>query len=145
MKPVLTVEEVQEFIRDQAERNHLLDSAEFTPTVIVLAMDLAISAYNLMSPVSSVTLEDFPHKALLMSGTLWKLFSGQLALKARNFMTYSDGGLQVPVEEQFQLYQQLAGMYQEDFMSSARQLKTHANIESGWGGVGSDYGHFPEF
>jgi hypothetical protein len=145
MKPVLTVEEVQEHIKDRAENNHLLDAAEFTPTSIVLAMDLAISAYNLLSPVSSASIENFPYKSLLMTGTLWKLYSGQLALKARNFMNYSDGGLQVPVEEQFQLYQSLAAIYQEEFMKDARQLKTHGNLESGWGSVGSDYGNFPDW
>lgn len=143
--PVLTVEEVQEYIRDRAENNHLVDGTEFTATVITLAMDLAVSAWNMVPPVSVSTVETFPSKALLMSGTLWKMFMGQAALLARNTMTYTDGGLQIPVEERFQLYQALAAMYGEDFQTQARALKTHFNIEEGWGEVGSDYASFPDW
>lgn len=144
-QPILSVEEVQEFIRDRAENNHLLDGNEFTSTIVALAMDLAISAYNMMPPVSVATIETFPSKQLLLIGTLAKMFAGQAALKARNTMNYSDGGIQVPVEEQFPLYQSLAAMYEQEFQTSARALKTHLNIEEGWGSVDSDYGRFPEF
>ena len=144
-KPILTVEEVQEYIRDRAENNHLIDGTEFSSTIIVLAMDLAISAYNLIPPVSVADIQSFPSKSLLMSGTLWKLFAGQAALLARNTMNYSDGGLNIPVEERFQLYQSLAAMYGEDFLSTGRALKTHLNIEEGWGEVFSDYSRFPDW
>lgn len=143
--PKLSIEEVQEFIRDRAENNHLIDGTEFSPTVISLAMELAISTYNIIPPLSVATIETFPSKSLLMLGTLSKMFKGQAALKARNTMNYSDGGLQIPVEEQYQLYIQLASMYEEEFMSLSRALKTHLNIESGWGGVESDYSRFPDW
>lgn len=139
------VEEVQEYIRDRAENNHLLDGMEFTPTVITLAMDLVVSAYNYMPPISATTVNTFPSKALLMSGTLWKMFAGQAALLARNTMNYSDGGIQIPVEERFALYQSLAEMYGADFTTNARYLKTHLNIEEGWGMVSSDYAAFPDW
>ena len=141
--PVLTTNEVSEYIRDQAENNHLIDGKEFSPTVIGLAMTLAISEFNAMPPIGSVDLYTFPSKAILMSGTLYKMFAGQAALLARNTMSYSDGGLQIPVEERFQLYQTLSSMYQADFMNSSRALKTHQNLEDGWGGVRSDYGYMP--
>lgn len=143
--PVLTVEEVQEIIRDKAELNKLLDGEEFSPTVITLAMDLALSTYNFIPPVGITTLFTFPSKSLLLEGTLWKLLLGQAALKARNTMSYSDGGLTIPVEEQFPLYIQIAEMYGQSFLTNARNLKTHLNIESGWGGLPSDYSAFPEW
>lgn len=144
-KPILSTEEVQEYIRDRAENNHLIDGNEFSTTVITIAMDLAISAYNMIPPMSVATIETFPSKQLLMIGTLAKMYAGQAALKARNTMNYSDGGIQVAVEEQFPLYQALAAMYEEEFQRSARALKTHLNIEEGWGQVDSDYSRFPEF
>jgi hypothetical protein len=82
-------------------------------------------------------------KSILMEGTLWKMFSGASALLARNHMEYSDGGLTVPIEERMQLYTSLAGMYQESFLSSARAVKTHLNIEDGWDSVSSDQAGFP--
>lgn len=140
---ILSIEEIQVYIRDQAENNHLIDGSEFSATVLNLAMDLAIAEFNLIPPIGTVSRADFPNKALLLSGTLYKAFAGQAALLARNTMNYSDGGISVPVEERFQLYQTLASMYQADFMNSASKLKIFMNIESGWGGVRSDYGTMP--
>jgi hypothetical protein len=143
--PVLTFEEVQEYVRDRPENNHLIDGFEFSPTVINLGIELAISEWNSIPPRSLVTIESFPSKAILLLGTLWKLYMGQAALLARNTMNYSDGGLQIPVEERFQLYQQLAEMYGQSFLTQARSLKVHLNIEEGWGGVMSDYSNFPDW
>lgn len=142
---ILTPEEIQQFIRDYSEDNHLLDGEEFTEVEIMLAMDLAISEFNMTPPFSAVTVKDFPYKALLMSGTLYKMFSGRSALLARNTMNYSDGGLQIPVEERAQLYQSLAAMYQADFVNASTKVKAHLNIESGWGSVSSDFSRFPVF
>ena len=141
--PILTVEQVREHIQDNAEDNKLIDGVEFSPTQISLAMGLAIDEYNMIIPISNTTLYSFPNKALLMSGTLAKLFAGAAALAARNNMSYSDGGVVVPVEERFQFYQALAEMYRAAFDQGARAIKLQGNIEDGWGGVRSDYGNMP--
>jgi hypothetical protein len=143
MANILEVEEVQIFIQDIAEKNHLLDTTEFPEVMIELAIDLALSEFNILPPISSYDLTNFPSKALLMSGVLYKLFAGQTALMYRNHMSYTDGGLVIPIEERGQFYQSLAGMYQADFMNGARALKIHLNIESGWGEIRSDYANFP--
>ena len=141
--PILTADEVRDYIRDTVEENHLLDKEEFPIIILNKAIELAISEYNIIPPLSSVDIYSFPGKALLMSGALYKAFAGQSALLARNTMNYSDGGLQIPVEERFQLYQALASMYQADFVNAAKSLKIHLNIESGWGMVNSDYNTMP--
>lgn len=143
--PVLTPEEVQVYIQDIPEKNHLLDGLEFNPTQVILAINLAVSEFNMVSPLSSFTVDNFPSKAILLNGALYKLFAGQAALLARNTMNYADGGLQIPVEERFQLYTALAAMYQADFIKSAQTFKIAVNIDSGWGGVASDYAHFPSW
>lgn len=145
VSPILTIDEVQEIIRDKPELNRLLDGTEFTSTVISIAMDLAVSAYNSMPPLGMTTIGNFPSKSLLLEGTLWKMFSGQAALKARNTMNYSDGGLTIPIEEQYQMYAQIAELYGQSFQMNARNLKTHLNIEQGWGEVFSDYSNFPDW
>ena len=141
--PVLTSVEVSEHLRDDPSNNHLLDGVEFDPAFINLSIKLAISEFNSMPPMGSVDIYTFPSKAILMSGTLYKMFAAQSALLARNHMNYSDGGLQIPVEERFQLYQALAELYRQDFANSARALKTQMNLEDGWGGVKSDYSAMP--
>jgi hypothetical protein len=141
--PVLTPEEVREFISDKVESNHLLDGEEFTNTRIDLAIELAIGRFNMIPPVGSANIYMFPNKQILMYGTLAVLYEGQAALLARNHMSYSDGGISIPVEERMALYQQLAVMYGQAFETSARGLKIQMNLESGWGGVSSDYANFP--
>jgi len=145
LSSLLSVEEIQTHIRDMASNNHLIDGEEFDANVLNLAKALAISEWNMIPPLSFVDEATFPQqaKSLLMSGTLWMAYRGQAALKARNTMNYSDGGLQIPVEEQYQLYIQLAGMYEEHFRSAANRMKIHLNMEDGWGGVASDESAFP--
>lgn len=143
--PVLTPEEVREFIQDKVGKNHLLDGQEFENTQVALAIELAIDKFNMFIPISAVTIESFPNKLILMYGTLACLFEGQAALLARNHMSYSDGGITVPVEERMQLYQSLAAMYGTQFQTSSTALKLQRNMEAGWGIVGSDYGNFPLF
>lgn len=141
----LTVEEVRAFISDDPKSNYLLDGEEFSPSRILLAMDLAVDSYNMMPPRTAVTAQLLPSKAVLLYGTLHHLYNGACAHLARNHMEYSDGGLTVPVEERMPLYQQLAGMYGVQFQEAAKAIKLQDNIEAGWGGLASDMMSFPHF
>lgn len=143
MQPVLTPEEVREYLQDKVEKNYLLDGEEFSATQISLAVDLAISQFDMIIPLSSSNIYTFPNKSLLLYGSLATLFEGASALLARNHMSYSDGGLQIPVEERMQLYQSLAQMYRTNFETMARSYKLQRNIEDGWGGCSSDYANMP--
>ena len=141
--PVLTPEEVREFISDKPETNHLLDGIEFTNTRIDLAITVAITRFNMIPPVGNANIYTFPDKGILLYGTLATLYEGQAALLARNHMNYSDGGVTIPVEERMSLYRELAVSYAQIFETSARGLKAQKNIEDGWGSVSSDYANFP--
>ncbi len=143
--PVVTPDEVREFIADYVENNHLLDGVEFSDTRISLATELAISEFNMLPPIGGVSINTFIRvgKGLLMSGILWKLFEGQMALLARNTMSYNDGGISLPIEERMSLYQAMAQQFQQAFLSSAGRAKQYLNIESGWGEVSSDQANFP--
>lgn len=143
--PLITPDEVREFIADYAENNHLLDGEEFSDTRISLAVELAISEFNLMPPLGAVSVYSFisQGKALLMTGVCWKLFEGQSALLARNHMNYSDGGISLPIEERMALYQGLAESFKAQFLSSAPRIKQNLNLDAGWGEVRSDQAAFP--
>jgi hypothetical protein len=144
MAAPLTVDQVREFLQDYEEQNLLLDKAEFTDTFVELCMQLAVSEFNSIQPIAiTASLNGFPSMGILLYGTCWMMFQGRAALAARNNLTYSDGGLQIPVEEKFELYTQLAATFREMFQDGAQKYKISANMESGWGCVFSDERNFP--
>lgn len=142
---ILTPNEVRMFLADSISNNHLLDDVEFDDQRIYLAMKMAISEYNEIPPKTSVIARDFPGLSTLMYGVCYHLFNGQSALAARNQMSYSDGGLNIPIEERYGLYLQLAQSYQVMWRKAAEDTKAHQNLESGWGYLHSDYGSFPNW
>lgn len=143
MASVLSVEKVREFISDYPEKNLLLDEQEFSDTLIALSMELAVSEFNSMTPKTNYSDENFPSKSLLMLGTLWQMYLGKSALMARNQLSYTDGGLQVPVEEKFEMYSRLADNYAAQFQTGSSRLKVSINMEGGWGEIRSDEAMFP--
>lgn len=143
MASPLSPEQVRIYIKDRADSNYLITGEEFSDERIELAMELTVDTFNFMTPTTNYDLTSFPSKAILLYGTLANLFSGQSALAARNQMSYSDGGLNIPIEERFQLYQSLAAQYGQQYSDLSKQWKIQANMESGWGGVSSDYATFP--
>ena len=140
---ILTPQEVREFVYDKIEKNYLIDGEELSDTQINIAMELTLSEWNATPPTAADSLENFKYKHILMSGTLYRCFMGLAALLGRNTFAFTDGGLSIPLEERFQLYQALSGMYQGDFYSTMTKTKININMEEGWGSMGSDYARFP--
>ena len=142
--PVLTPGEITIYIQDRPELNYLLTGQEFSPAQIDLAISLALDEFNVaIQPVTTFQLWNFPSKSILLYGTLAKLLAGQAALYARNQMDYSDGGLTIPIEERYPLYQQMAGMYQTQFQTMGSAYKVNMNMQDGYGGGFSEYGGMP--
>ena len=141
--PVLTVDEVRIFLSDNPEDNRLLDGEEFSDGKIAFCMKMACDTYNHLPPSTGYNLDTFPSQAVLLNGTLAYLYQGAMALLARNHMSYSDGGISVPVEERYELYDRLAARYQALFDEEAAKLKRYQNIEAGYGISGSDMSFFP--
>jgi hypothetical protein len=140
---VLTPQEVREYTSDYKVNNYLIDGEEMTDTYISLCMTFAVDSFNSIPPIGNMGLQNFPSKAILLWGTLWHAYLGKALLLARNTMEYSDGGLQIPIEERAQLYQGLAAGFQTQFEESAKSLKIQLNMESGWGEVRSDLAVMP--
>lgn len=144
MASPLTVLQVREFLQDYDYQNLLLDKQEFSDAYIELCMEMAVDEFNLIPPIAiSTMLFRFPSRGLLLYGTCWMIFQGRTALAARNNLTYSDGGLQIPVEEKYELYGQLAANFREFFQDGVQRYKASANMEAGWGSVRSDESTFP--
>lgn len=137
--------DVRTFIFDTASNNVLLDSEEFSDDFLTMCISLAVDSFNAMPPMGSLTLDAFPDagRVILLYGACWHAFTGKAASYARNSLTYSDGGVQVPIEEKYDLYMGLAGNYKAMFESYARSLKNYMNVEDGWSYVSSDQAMFP--
>jgi hypothetical protein len=140
---VLTLDEVREFASDYAPNNYLIEGEEFSNTYVSMCISLAIDSFNTMTPVSSWNQNNFPSKSIMLWGTLWHMFEGKSVLLARNTMNYSDGGLQIPIEERSELYKNLSAGFHQNFDSAARALKIQQNMDSGWGGLSGDSAYFP--
>lgn len=143
MASILTAQQIREYISDYPEKNLLLDDIEFSDGFIELSMDLAVSEFNSMSPRSNFMTGNFPSMSILMFGTVWQMFQGRMALMARNHLSYSDGGLQIPVEEKYELYKNIADNFKVQFSEAASRLKVNLNMEAGWGEIRSDESTFP--
>lgn len=143
MPQVLTPQEVREYTSDYAQNNYLIEGEEMSDSFISLCMTLAADSFNAIPPIGNMGVQNFPSKAILLYGTLWHAYDGKALLLARNTMEYSDGGLQIPIEERAQLYKTLAAGFQQQFTDSATKLKIQLNMESGWGEVRSDLAVMP--
>ena len=141
--PKLTPKEVRMYVYDFAPQNYLIDGEEFSDEYINFCLEMAVEEYNSVPPLSALNPYTFPSKSILLWGTLWKMFSGKAAHLMRNTMSYTDGGLQVPIEERAEMYLSMAGQYQQQFNQAARVLKTQQNMEAGWGSTSSDAANFP--
>lgn len=143
--PVLSTQQVSDYIQDTPLTNYLLDGNEFSPSRIDISIQLAISAANALPPKTTFDIFNFPHIELLMTGTLWKLCEGQAAFFARNSLPYSDGGVTINLEERQEAYLAMARGYQTRFMEGVALMKQELNLEAGWGILPSDFGSFPYF
>ncbi len=144
-QPPLTAQQVSLFIQDNPETNYLLDNVEFTEDRINLSMNFAVQAFNFIPPLSTFNTVSFPDGGILLMGTLAYLFQGQAAFFARNSLPYSDGNIQVNLEERMEPYTQLADNYMNQFLTLSKAYKTEMNIESGFNWLPSDIGTFPYF
>lgn len=139
----LTNQQIRDYLGDDPANNHLLDGVEFPDSAIELAMMLAVDSYNTIPPLGGANIDTLG-PSLLLFGTLWHLYSGRaVAIAARNQMSYSDGGLTIPIEERYQFYIQMAQNWENQFKSLAKDTKVAKNMEAGWNNVRTDYATFP--
>ena len=68
---IVTKDQVRMFMRDRADKNILLDQVQFTDDELNLAMDMAVSGFNAVTPQTNFTPQTFPPhlKYLLLIGT----------------------------------------------------------------------------
>ena len=144
---MLTPGDVTRFLRDQADFNILLDAVQFTEDDIEAAIDMAVSEYNAITPLTSYDQDNFPSKWLLLMGTVAHLLMSEAFLQLRNQATYQDGDVQnIGLDVKSAAYTQLAAQIKSEWKSASAEVKQQINMESAYGSLGSGYRYlYPGF
>jgi hypothetical protein len=137
------------FMRDYAlgklpggQGNILLDDVQFTEDEMNNAIEMTVSAYNGMTPVSPYTRENFPNEYLLLIGTVRFLLMSESFHQLRNQVGAQDGDVAPSgIYEKASPYIQLAQALRGEWLEMARAIKNQMNMEGAYGYVGSGYSY----
>lgn len=136
----LTAEQIQQYVKDQASENDLLEGAlQSSPELLALAMQMAVDDFNAEQPLSQYTLDNFPSDTVLLYGTLHHIANGEAERQLRNQVTYSAQGLNANLDDKYEQYSRLSGFYRQLFESKTVKLKQALNMAQAWGGLHSPY------
>jgi hypothetical protein len=132
---------VRDFFRDYVELNRLIQGQEHSDRLIIWATFDCIDDFNTNpAPFCSYGLQDFPSKHLLLRGTAINLLESLGLLMTRNHLTFSDGGVQVGVNDKTPMIQSWLQMFKNSYEEKKQQIKRQINIELGFGhGLHSEY------
>jgi len=128
------------FLRDTAQLNRLIRKEESDDTLLMFAIDMAISDWNTTSPyIKQVTILNYPSLYLLMHGAAIQILKMQGLHQARNELNYSAGGSSFVRSNKSNYYLTWMTNFMNEYEVKKRNMKIALNIERGWGGVFSEY------
>lgn len=139
---VVTKDQVRMFMRDYANNNILLDEVQFTDVELNNALEMAVSAFNAITPQSNMTPQSFPShlRYLLLIGTTRFLLMSESFLQVRNQATVQDGDIApIGISDKAALYAQLSKQLKDEWDELARGVKTQNNMESAYTTLSSGY------
>jgi hypothetical protein len=131
---------VRVFMRDYKELNRLIAGEESSNRQIVWAICDALDDFNTTPPFTSFGLNTFPSRSLLIRATVITLLESIGLLQTRNHLSFSDGGLQVGINDKTPFIQSWLQLFKNSYEEKKTRLKVAYNIESAWGGgLSSEY------
>lgn len=139
---VVSKDQVRMFMRDYANNNILLDDVQFTDVELNLALEMAVSAFNTVTPQTNLTPSSFPTplQYLLLIGTTRFLLMSESFVQVRNQATVQDGDIApIGISDKAQLYAQMAQQLKAEWDELTRGVKTQNNMESAYATLGSGY------
>lgn len=129
------------FLGDTVEDNKLIPDQELSDDKLKLALALALDEYNNFPPFENRSYATFTSLALIIHGGAIQALIMAGIVHQRNYLNFSDGGIQEVISDKGPAYQswigQLVGRYQQE----ALNLKTALNMERNFGIIGSPYGN----
>lgn len=145
---VVTKDQIRMFLRDRADRNILLDDVQFTDDELNLAVEMAVSAYNTVTPQTNLTPPSFPThlRYLLLIGTARFLLMSESFLQVRNQATVQDGDISpIGIDDKAALYSEMARQLKAEWDELVRGVKTQNNMEGAYTTLGSGYRNVTRF
>lgn len=139
---IVTRDQVRLFMRDYANNNILLDEVEFSNKDLNLAIEMAVSAFNTVTPQTNFTPTSFPQQLtyLLLIGTARFLLMSESFLQVRNQATVQDGDIApIGIFDKAELYSQLSQKLKAEWDELTRGVKTQNNMEGAYNTLGSGY------
>jgi hypothetical protein len=134
------VNQVRLFTRDYAELNRLIAGVESSNRQIVWAVMDALDDFNTSPPFTRFGIGTFPSRSLLIRATVISLLQSVGLLQTRNHLSFSDGGIQVGINDKTPFIQSWLQLFQNGYEQKKEKLKVAYNIESAWGGgIHSEY------
>lgn len=136
----ITPGDVTQFLRDYPEFNILLDAVQFTEDDINKAMKFTVDRFNVITPISTFSSDNFPNDWLLLMGVVSHLMQSEACLQLRNQATYRDGDVEnIGVDDKFALYVQMSDRLAAEFRDVSQKLKQQQNMEAGYDSLSSGY------
>lgn len=145
---IVSVDQIRMFLRDFADKNILLDDVQFSQDEVNLAVEMATSAFNAVTPQTSLTPASWPQhlQYVLLLGTARYLMRSESFLQIRNQATYQDGDIApIGIDDKQAAYSQLANMLKEEWDELVRGIKTQNNMEGAYNELGSGYRNVARF
>lgn len=145
---IVSKDQIRMFMRDYANNNILLDDVQFTNDELNLAMEMAASAFNTITPQTNYTAQTFPLQLryLLLIGTARFLLMSESMMQVRNQATVQDGDISpIGISDKAALYSQLAQQLKGEWDELARGVKTQNNMEAAYASLGSGYRNTSRF
>ena len=134
------VQQIRSFTRDYPELNRLIAGEESSNRQIIWAIFDTLDDYNTTPPFTLHDVGNFPSKSLLVRGAVCSLLESIGLLQTRNHLTFSDGGIQVGINDKTPFIQSWLQVFRNAYEDKKQKLKVAYNIETAWGG-----GVFSEF
>lgn len=138
-----TIAEVRNAVRDHPAANRLLGDYEFDAAEIGMALVSAVQAFhNEFPPIPwRIPTTGWPGGARrqLTDGALGYLFEVAMNYHRRGHLPYSAGGLTVDDLAKEREYTAAAQLYRDRFTTWAKMVRSKANVQAGWGSLGSPY------
>jgi hypothetical protein len=139
---VVSRDQVRMFMRDRADRNILLDDVQFSDQELNLALDMTASAFNAVTPQSSLTASSWPPNLqyVLLLGTVRFLLMSESFNQIKNMATVQDGDVSpIGIDDKQAMYAALAQQLRSEWDELVRGIKTQLNMEGAYNTLGSGY------
>lgn len=138
---VLSENDIRIFMMDKAELNPLLQGVRWSTEDIDRACIMVIDAFNMQAPSVSplYSVEDFPHRYLLLMGVCGYLLRSAAINEASNQLDYNTEGVSVQDRNKAPIFTQLGNQYWEEFREQTQSLKLRLNVSACYGSMRSDF------